>query len=274
MKMYNSWKPQVFFNTPDDGDGGGSAGAPSAVDLLDDGGNANAGDGGGGDGGDGAAPPSKPFVDADELAAKFAQHLGQHFKPPQIDEPKQKLSPEEARKLLNVWEPDDKWYQDFDNLDTRKAAVGAMRDGMFKQFDTIMQARIKEAVEQLGGRLAPIETHYNRAESEAMRGRFSKSYPELAGEELFPIIQAVGQQLQASGARFKTEKEMFDAVATGVAATVQKFNPGFKLGGTPKTKPGSGRSMSTTSSGGGGGGGGGGGSSDVSGKPRAVTLLG
>lgn len=269
MKVYNSWKPQSFFNVPDDGDGEGTGGAPSAVDLLGDGDN----DGGApSDGDKSVASPS--LVDADALASKFAQHLGQHFKQPPTDKQPQKLTPEEARKLLNVWEPDDKWYQDFDNLDTRKSAVGAMRDGMFKQFDTIMQARIKEAVEQLGGRLAPIETHYNRAESDAMRGRFSKAYPELADEALVPVIQAVGQQLQASGKTFKDEKEMFDAVATGVAATVQKFNPGFKLGGTPKTKPGSGRSISTTSSGGGGGGAGNGGSDSSGGKPRAVALLG
>ena len=91
-----------------------------------------------------AEPPQTPesgpsFVDASQLAEKFGHVIGQHFQPP----PKE-MTVQEAKRLLNVWEPTPEWEARYDNIETRAQAIAEQRDGLIRQADTIMRYRMNE----------------------------------------------------------------------------------------------------------------------------------
>ena len=79
------------------------------------------------------------FVDASQLAEKFGHVIGQHFQPP----PKE-MTVQEAKRLLNVWEPTPEWLAKYDNIETRDQAIAEQRDGLIRQADTIMRYRMNE----------------------------------------------------------------------------------------------------------------------------------
>src|SRR5262245_18610370 len=54
--------------------------------------------------------------DAAKFAKEFGDTLGQRLEPILRRPPEQpQMTPEEARRLLRVWEPDDAWYAQYDN---------------------------------------------------------------------------------------------------------------------------------------------------------------
>src|SRR4029077_15584822 len=67
---------------------------------------------------------SSPTVDARALAHEFGSVIGQHFQ--QQPPPQRQITPEEARKLLNVWEPSNEWLAKYDNLETRTNALAEL----------------------------------------------------------------------------------------------------------------------------------------------------
>jgi hypothetical protein len=167
------------------------------------------------------------------------------------------MTKEEAAKILNVWEPDDAWYMQYDNLETRKAAIASMRDGLVKQADTIAQLRMQEALTALREEYAPkmslIEEHSNAQREE----RFHGTFPQLKNPGLQPLISAVTDDLIKQGKTFTSESEMFKAVADGVAAVIKVTNPEFSLetAGSSPASGGDGRnnSIPVTTPGSGGG---------------------
>ena len=241
---------KMFFEEADDL-GGGSDDGISATDLL---------------GEPQVEPKSEPkpapavtnLVDADALASKFGDALGKHF-PKSSDQataqPKQ-LTPEEAKKLLNVWEPDDAFLQEFDNIDSKKVAIAKMRDYFIKQADTLSQVRMQNMQEQMQkqfeDKYGPIAKHYEVESARGRQTRFETKYPDLAKPELSPLLQAVATGLQAQGKSFDSEESLFDELAKGVEAVIKVNNPEFKLTATqvaaikqqpnkiPVTTPGSG----------------------------------
>ena len=247
---------RMFFEEADDL-GGGSDDGISATDLLDT-----------------PDAPAKPepkapapvtnLVDADALASKFGDALGKHF-PKSADQasaqPKQ-LTPEEAKKLLNVWEPDDAFLQEFDNIDSKKAAIAKMRDYFIKQADTLAQVRMQDMQErmekQLETKYGHISKHYEAESAKGRQTRFETKYPDLAKPELSPLLQAVATGLQAQGKTFDSEESLFDELAKGVEAVIKVNNPEFKLTAAqaaaikqqpnriPVTTPGSGGAASGT----------------------------
>jgi hypothetical protein len=165
-------------------------------------------------------------VDARQLAAEFGQVIGQTFKPP----PKE-ITVEEAKRILNVWEPTREWLAKYDNLETRDQAIAEQRDGLIRQADTIMQYRMREMQQSMEQRYAPVLQHMQQQEARAGEWRFGQNYPQLNNEALRPLLFSVAQSLLAQGAQFRNERELFTAIARGVEAVIKVSNPGFSLEG-------------------------------------------
>lgn len=205
-----------------------------------------------------------PAFDPNKFASEFGSSFGESFakNQPKPETPKKDLSPEEAARLLNVWQPDDAFFSRFDNLETRKAAFNEMRDSLIKQADTVAQIRLQQQLEQINQQYAPIRESIARQETEAQNKRFSDSYPQIGKPELQPMIASVMQGIVGEikgGTRkpFSNEGDAFKEVASRVEKIIQVHNPNFKLsaGETPSKK--SGGEIPVTSPGAGGGGGGG-----------------
>lgn len=205
--------------------------------------------------------PKPPGFDPTAFAKTFGESVAQSLKgtvgAPAAPPP---MTKEEAARLLNVWEPDDMWYKEYDNLETRKDAVNKMRDGLIRQADTIAQLRMQEELTKLREEYAPkmslIEEHTNRQREE----RFHGTFPQLKNPGLQPLINAVTENLVKEGKTFTTESEMFKAVANGVAAVIKVTNPDFNLeetaGASPANNGRTNNSIPVTTPGAGGGTGG------------------
>lgn len=237
----------------------------------------NAGGEGGGEGERGAAVFEEPGAahvekevvvedkpaggfDAEAFSKTFADTIKPMFESRQQQE-EPKLTPEEAKKLLKVWEPDDEFIKEFGNLETQKAAIIKMRDGLLAQFDTLSQYRLQELQKQVEGKFNPAVDFITRHEAEQRQARFDAKYEALAKPELRGLLTAVADGLAKEKPNYKSEAEAFDALAKAVESVIQQSQPDFKLsaGSTPakpaeKTRPNNGIPVITSGSGGGGGG--------------------
>jgi len=192
------------------------------------------------------APPFDASKFAQEFGSVIGDALARRDTPP--------MTQEEARRMLNYWEPDDAWFAQYDNLDTRKDAVFGMRDAMIRQADTLSQMRMKEMINALRDEFMP---HIQAAQAMSVKqrdDRFLGAYPQLNNPGLRPLIKAVADDLASQGKRFDSEEEAFTALAGGVEAVIKVNNPDFKLeavsndgqptgrtaGRIPTTTPGSG----------------------------------
>jgi hypothetical protein len=171
--------------------------------------------------------PQAATVDARQLAHEFGSVIGQHFQQPVQQ---QRISPEEAKKLLNVWEPSDEWLQRYDNLETRTGALAELRDGLIRQADTIAQFRMREMMEGMERTYAPVVNYMQQQEARAGEWRFKQKFPDLAHDGLRPLLFSVSQNILAQGTPFRSEEELFAAIANGVEAVIKVSNPEFKLG--------------------------------------------
>lgn len=217
--------------------------------------------------------------DPKEFAKEFSSAFTNEFVSKTQKEPEQKqISPEEAKKLLNVWEPDDNYFQRFGNMDTQKAAFLEMRDGLIKQMDTIMQARQYQMDQQWKQQFEPVQQMLTQRQHQEQIDKFEKAYPSLAKPSLSDVRTTIGQRLQASGAfKDKTEPEAFKILAEAMASVAKEFDPNFSLetsaSNNSKTSR-NGNSITPSSLGSQGGGSGGGGNSDSGFKqPKAVSFL-
>jgi hypothetical protein len=218
--------------------GGGESRGQAVFEEPSQGGQEGRGDLGSGSEGQGAgagsqSPQMAPMVDAGALAERFGQVIGQHFQPP-----RREMTVEEAERLLNVWKPTKEWLAKYDNLESREQAIAEMRDGVIRHSDTITQYRLREMMQQMQQVYGPVVQHMQMEQAKAGEGRFKEAYPELGREEIRPLLFAVSQNLLGQGVQFRSEREMFQAIASGVEAVIKVSNPEFKLngggnGGTP-----------------------------------------
>lgn len=231
-----------------------------------------------GEGTPSATPPAT--FDPQKFAKEFGASFTEQLKPIlQEKVEKKEMTPEEARKILKTWEPDDNWFKNFGNIETQADAVRAMRDGLIEQADTLAQIRLQQAIQDLESRFSPqlkmVEEMHNRARED----RFHGTYPQLKNPALKPLIDAVTNDMVQRGEKFTDETKMFEAVAKGVEAVIKVTNPEFTLTagssngngsqGEKQTQDRGGRSLPVTTPGGGGGTG----RMDAGGKPPAKKGL-
>jgi hypothetical protein len=169
--------------------------------------------------------PEGPTVDARALAHEFGSVIGQHFQPP----PPQ-MSVEDAKRILNVWEPTPEWLAKYDNLETRVPAIAELRDGLIKHADTIAQYRLREMMDGMQQTYAPVLHYMQTQEARAGEWRFKQAFPTLAHDNMRPLLFAVSQNLLQQGIPFRSEDELFTAIANGVEAVIKVNNPEFSLG--------------------------------------------
>lgn len=249
---------QRFFEEPDDNKGGEHRGvAATAPELTEEVDKKE----------EETVDKTPPTVDADkltsELASKFGDIIAERFPTKASTEEKKvdTLTPEEAKKLLNVWEPDDAWVTKFDNLDTRKSALAELRDGVVKNVDTISQHRLRELQTTLNGEIGPLKQFVEDLRNEQAEKRFHAKYEQLADPALGSVVEAVTDKIQKSGKKYDNETDLFEAIATGVEKVIQVHNKDFKLtagsspaktktnassGGIPVTTPGASGGVAAT----------------------------
>lgn len=217
--------------------------------------------------------PKADVFDPKAFAETFGKTVGESLKGAVPKAPEKPLTPQEAAKLLNVWEPDEAWYTKYDNLETRKAAVAEQRDALIRQADTITQIRLNQQREQYEAQLAPMKEFMQQQEVAARQGRFETAFPDLKGPTFSDMISYAAHTLAKEGKTFPTEKEAFAAVAQRVVALKQSSDPSFKLssGATPPPKKATGAIPVTSP---GAGGGSGGPTKEPAGKSRALSILG
>lgn len=202
-----------------------------------------------------------PTIDYAALAAANAEAFkaaGLVPEPKKVEE--KPLTPEEAKKLLNVWEPTKEWLERYDNLETRSAAIAEQRDGMIKQADTVVQLRMQQMQEQFNQVIQPLAQYVTQQEAASREAAFDAKYPDLAKTEMKPLRDIViGQLVQAKAFTGKTQDQIFDLIAKGTETFAKAVNPAFKLTpagstppGKPKTNPNA-LKPATAGSGGGGG---------------------
>jgi len=216
------------------------------------------------------APTPAGGFDAKELAKQFGEQLKGILPAQQAAAPRPELTPEQAKKLLNVWEPDDNFLQEFSNLETQKVAFAKMRDGMTKQMLTIVQSLMGERDQQFEQRLSPLQEFYAAQQERELQSAFAKSYPALDKPELAPLVQTVANSL--AGKQFASREAGFEALAKGVESFIKAHNPEFTLTAAKAATTSPGRQatrMPVTS----GGAGGQGGATAPSSKNKAVSLL-
>ena len=183
--------------------------------------------------------PPTTTVDAKELAKEFGDVLSEHFKPTTKEEPKvDKLTTEEAEKLLNVWKPTKEWIAKFGNLETQEEALKEMRDGMVKHTDTISQYRLRELQTEMEKKYEPVLTYMAEVKERETKERFDKAYPQLSDPALGGLLESVTTKLKEAGKKYSDEKLLFDDIAKGVEAVIKVTSPEFKLsaGSTPAEK--------------------------------------
>jgi hypothetical protein len=125
------------------------------------------------------------------------------------------LSPEDYKKLFNVWEPDTETLKTF-GLADNPAGVEAftkLRDGLIRQATTMAEARIKHFVDELReSELAPMRAFVEEQRAIALHNEFYGKYDDLKDYE--PLVDAVSAKLLSKGTKFKSKEDVFEQTAT------------------------------------------------------------
>lgn len=269
MNKFNKYF-RIFFEGED---GGGNGGGDTVVDLLDDTTSQVV---------DPVDPsivdppvvkpePQTLNINPEQFAAAL-KAAGLNQAPAKVEQ--RQYTAEEAKKLLNVWEPDDAFVQKFGNLETQKSAIAEMRDNFIKQAVTIQQMLLAEQQEKFQAQYAPIQQHIQQQEATAREGRFNTMFPAIAKPEFRPLTTAVIEGLAREG-RLQNldETAAFKLVGSTLEALVKQTNPTFSLSAAPAAGKQNNSNALRASSSGSGGGGGGGGQAAASSKSKVVALL-
>lgn len=274
-----------FFNIDAGGSLGGSVTPPQTDpddglgDLGDQGGGGEGNEPTGNEPASGSSTASAPTISftPDDLASAIAKAFPQVQGGGQPQQTKQ-LTPEELRKQLKYWEPDDNWFKDFGDLDKQKDAVLGMRDGIFAHAFEVAKAMIQQEMGPLKQQLGGFQSWQQEQQNAKLVEGFNTSFKQLATPELAQLREMVTAHLVQQGATFKTTGEMYKAIADNMSAVIKQHKPDFVLdtssGGStpPKANPNA-IKPAPKRGGGGGGSNGGGGEGDRSGRPLAVSLL-
>ncbi len=173
------------------------------------------------------------------------------------------MSPEEVRKHMNVWEPDDDFAGNFATAITPneegkidaagiKGVFKAMHANMMKQQETFARALVQQQTDQQQTAFAPVNDYVQTQQRQQLTNNFVEKYPTLkAYEKLIPMA---AQQLQASGGNFSTPEQLFPALSSAMEQMVKQFVPTFSLNGSQNQGNPGGNAPATLLSGGQGGG--------------------
>lgn len=146
------------------------------------------------------------FPTTEQITASVREGLRQSAPPA---EPKQ-YSPEELDKLFNVWQPTNELMERIRNggEDGLRAFV-ELRDGLSKQFGTLLQYQLELARRELVSQMDPALKYVAEAAAKADRDDFFGQNEDLKDHELltqtvFNALKAEGYQAPDKATAFKT----------------------------------------------------------------------
>lgn len=173
------------------------------------------------------APPS-----ATEIAAAVASAL-----PAPAPAPEPRLTEAELAEYMQVYQPDEKFVDAFQEAivgedstaEMRIAAFNTMRDGIVTQATRGAEMIVAEEVNKLRQEFGSSSAYVQEAQATAMWDDFSGTYPQL--KEHKELVDMVSTNLLSSGFRPGTKAELYGKVSDGVSGLIQKFDQSFKLEG-------------------------------------------
>ncbi len=153
--------------------------------------------------------PTPPQPTARELAQEIVGAL----KPAAGAAPAKTYTPEQLDQMFNVWKPSPdllKAVREGDEAGALQALVG-MRDGMLKQFHTLVDYQIKIALQDMESKFAPALGGFERMEAERQENSFFEANADLKDSR--DLVRTVFQAMRSSGETFKDATEASKAVA-------------------------------------------------------------
>lgn len=244
MNKFNKYF-RIFFEGDEDAGGGGSrvadilppVGQTTAQPVIDDEDAAG--------GGDDPEPvkPTPTNVTLDPAAfAEAIKAAGLGGSAPQAPvQPDRPPTPEEIaayKKQLKYWEGSPEFFQKFNNMDTQADAFREFHEAFTTQIATMMQAYFGQQAGALQQQFSPALGFIQQHQEQQLQARFDAAYEQLSKPELQPMRDYAIQRLAASGKVYKTEPEMFKALAEEMSNVIRAVNPEFKLtAGSSPAKP-------------------------------------
>lgn len=162
------------------------------------------------------------------------------------------MSQEEFEKAFQFYKPSPALLEKFGGQEALPLLM-ELRDGLVRQALTMAAHYHQMQLREFEGRINPQLSAAQEVHMARMRDKFMEEYPDLKNCE--PLLVEIRDSLLASGVRFKTQKEAFDAVATKARSILKSLAPQGQQqqGAAGGQQRGSTNNMSTVSSGGQGG---------------------
>lgn len=113
-------------------------------------------------------------------------------------EPARQYTPEEVKKLLNVFEPDDAFMERLSNPASAKEAVQEMLAGQAKHFNTVLQLERQAMLDEVNRDYSPVKQQLQQQAAAKAEVEFYSEFKDLKGRE--ELTTTVMQALHARGA--------------------------------------------------------------------------
>lgn len=142
-------------------------------------------------------------------------------------QPPRQYTPAELNKLFNVWEPSDEIVERIrSGGPDALAALGAVRDGLAKQFGTLLDYQLRIVKEDLISHMSPALTFAQEAAASKDREDFFSQNDDLREHEqltqtVFDALKAQGYQAPDKATAYKTLADRTRALLGNGAGTGQ-----------------------------------------------------
>lgn len=197
--------------------------------------------------------PAKPTLSAEDITGAIREG----FRATQPPVPEKQWTQEELDAAFNVWKPTQELVERIraGGEDGLKAML-EMREGLSKQFGTLLQYSIEVAKKEMLGQVGPALTYAQEQAAAKDREAFFAENEDLKPYEA--LTQTVFNALKAEGYKAKTQEEAFKTLADRTRALLPTNGNGAGAGqpsGARTTTPTQKRpaSLSSGSQAGGGG---------------------
>lgn len=135
-------------------------------------------------------------------------------------EPAKQYTPEEVKKLLNIFEPSDEFMERLSNPATAKEAVQEMLAGQAKHFNTILQLERQAMLDRVNQEFFPVKQQIQQQAAAKAEAEFYNEFKDLKGRE--ELTTTVMQALHARGAFQGKDASAIKQLIAGETRTILK----------------------------------------------------
>ena len=173
-----------------------------------------------------AAQPEPPAPQAQQLPPIIEPVIQQPVAQP-VQQPAQAVAPpseQEIRQQLNIYSLTEADYDSvFDTEDKQASirALDAILQKAVRQAVTMSHVLVQEAQQKITQTVQPYMQFADEQKQSALESAFYGRHQELT--QARPVVDAVLKQFQASGQKFATPEQLFDAVAQNTKAYLQQL---------------------------------------------------